>query len=123
MARNEAGLKKAIDDIRSLREEYWRNVNVPGSSDDLNKSLEFAGRVADYFELAELMAVDALHRAESCGGHFREESQSPEGDAIRDDEHFGYVAAWEYSGQNKSAILHKESLSFVRVEPSKRSYK
>jgi len=123
MARNDAGLKKAIEEIRSLREEYWKNVNVPGSSDDLNRSLEFAGRVADYFELAELMATDALNRTESCGGHFREESRTPEGDALRDDDKFGYVAAWEYSGDGKPAKLHKEPLVFERVEPSKRSYK
>jgi succinate dehydrogenase / fumarate reductase flavoprotein subunit len=123
MARNEAGLKRAIQDIRSLREEYWRNVNVPGSSDDLNKSLEMASRVADYFELAELMAADALHRGESCGGHFREESQTSEGDALRDDRHFSHVAAWEYAGDDKPAVLNKEPLEFERVEPSKRSYK
>jgi succinate dehydrogenase / fumarate reductase flavoprotein subunit len=123
MARNETGLKKAIEEIRTLRDEYWQNVNVPGSFDDLNKSLEFAGRVADYFELAELIAVDALHRVESCGGHFREESRSPEGDALRDDERFAYVAAWEFSGENRPATLNKEPLEFERVEPSKRSYK
>jgi succinate dehydrogenase / fumarate reductase flavoprotein subunit len=123
MARNEAGLKKAMTDIRALRDEFWQNVNVPGSSDDLNKSLEMAGRLADYFELAELLAQDALHRAESCGGHFREESQTPEGDARRDDENFGYVAAWEYTGDDKPATLHKEPLQFERVEQSERSYK
>ncbi|OGC92895.1 MAG: succinate dehydrogenase flavoprotein subunit, partial [candidate division Zixibacteria bacterium RBG_16_53_22] len=123
MTRNEAGLKKAIENIHALREDYWQSVNVPGTSDDLNKSLEFAGRVADYFELAELMAADALHRAESCGGHFREESQTPDGDALRDDQRFACVAAWEYAGENKPAVLHKEPLTFEHVEPSKRSYK
>ena len=123
MARNEAGLKKAMTDIRALRDEFWQNVNVPGSSDDLNKSLEMAGRLADYFELAELLAQDALHRAESCGGHFREESQTSEGDARRDDDNFGYVAAWEYAGDGKPPTLQKEPLQFERVEQSKRSYK
>jgi succinate dehydrogenase / fumarate reductase flavoprotein subunit len=123
MARNETGLNKALTDIRSLREEYRQNVNVPGTSDDLNKNLEMARRVGDYLELADLMAQDALHRAESCGGHFREESQSPEGDALRDDDRFTYVAAWEYAGEGKPGQMHKEQLKFERVEPSKRSYK
>lgn len=123
MGRNEAGLKEAAVKVKELREQYWQNVNVPGSSNDRNKSLEMAGRVADYFELAELMIQDALHRRESCGGHFREERQSPEGDALRDDEHFQYVAACEYAGEDKPATLNKEPLSFERVEPSKRSYK
>jgi succinate dehydrogenase / fumarate reductase flavoprotein subunit len=123
MGRNEAGLKEAARNVKELREQYWQNVNVPGSSNDRNKSLEMAGRVADYFELAELIVQDALHRAESCGGHFREESQSPDGDALRDDEHFQYAAAWEHAGDGKPAVLNKEPLVFERVEPSKRSYK
>jgi succinate dehydrogenase / fumarate reductase, flavoprotein subunit len=123
MGRNEDGLKDAAEKVIRLRQEYWQDVNVPGSSDDRNKSLEMAGRVADYFELAELMIYDALNRRESCGGHFREESQTPEGDAKRDDDNFAYVAAWEYQGDNKPAVLHKEPLSFESVELSKRSYK
>ncbi len=123
MARSDAGLKDAARKVGRLREEYWRDVNVPGSSDDRNKSLEMAGRVADFFELAELMIHDALHRTESCGGHFREESQTPEGDALRDDERFAYVAAWEYADGGKSTRLHKEPLEFERVKPSTRSYK
>jgi succinate dehydrogenase / fumarate reductase, flavoprotein subunit len=123
MGRNEDGLKDAAEKVIGLRQEYWQDVNVPGSSDDRNKSLEMAGRVADYFELAELMIYDALNRRESCGGHFREESQTPEGDAKRDDDNFAYVAAWEYQGDNKPAVLHKEPLSFESVELSKRSYK
>lgn len=123
MARNESGLNEAAAKVARLRQEYWQNVNVPGSSDDRNKSLEMAGRVADFFELAELMIQDALHRTESCGGHFREESQTPEGDALRDDRRFTYVAAWEYAGENKPATLNKEPLEFERVEPGTRSYK
>ena len=99
MARNEAGLKTALERIPKLREEFWRDVNVPGSADTLNQALEKAGRVADFFELAELMCLDALERRESCGGHFREEYQTPDGEALRDDEHFAYVAAWEYAGR------------------------
>jgi succinate dehydrogenase / fumarate reductase flavoprotein subunit len=123
MARNEQGLKKAINMIKELREEFWTDVKVPGSIDDFNPELEKAGRVADYLELVELMAVDALHRDESCGGHFREEHQTPEGEAQRDDEHFSYVAAWEYRGAGKAPELHKEPLTFEYVKPSTRSYK
>jgi succinate dehydrogenase / fumarate reductase flavoprotein subunit len=123
MARNEAGLRKALELIPKLREEFWRDVNVPGSDAELNQALEKAGRVADFFELAELMCKDALHRSESCGGHFREESQTPDGEALRDDEHFAYVAAWEYAGENKEPVLNKEALVFENVKLSQRSYK
>ncbi len=123
MSRNAKDLQKAIGKIRALREEYWRNVNVPGSGDDLNQSLEKAGRVADFFELGELMCIDALERNESCGGHFREEYQTPEGEAQRDDDHYSYVAAWGYSGPGKPPELTKEPLEFAYVHPSQRSYK
>jgi succinate dehydrogenase / fumarate reductase flavoprotein subunit len=123
MSRTAQGLEKAIGQIRALREEYWQNVNVPGSGDDLNQSLEKAGRVADFFELGELMCTDALERNESCGGHFREEYQTPEGEAQRDDEHYSYVAAWEYRGPGNREELHKEPLTFNYVHPSQRSYK
>jgi succinate dehydrogenase / fumarate reductase, flavoprotein subunit len=123
MARNEAGLKTALEKIPKLREEFWRDVNVPGSADTLNQALEKAGRVADFFELAELMCLDALHRKESCGGHFREEYQTPDGEALRDDEHFAYVAAWEFAGDGKAPVLNKESLEFEHVHLAQRSYK
>jgi succinate dehydrogenase / fumarate reductase flavoprotein subunit len=123
MTRNEAGLKKALELIPKLREEFWRDVNVPGSDAELNQALEKAGRVADFFELAELICIDALHRTESCGGHFREESQTPDGEALRDDEHFAYVAAWEYAGDDQPPILNKEPLVFENVKLSQRSYK
>ena len=123
MSRTAEGLKKAIGQIRALREEYWQNVNVPGSGDDLNQSLEKAGRVADFFELGELMCIDALDRNESCGGHFREEHQTPDGEAQRDDEHYSYAAAWEYRGPGQPEELNKEPLVFHYVHPSQRSYK
>ncbi|MBC7789686.1 MAG: fumarate reductase/succinate dehydrogenase flavoprotein subunit [Anaerolineae bacterium] len=123
MARNEQGLKRALKEIPALREEFWENVNVPGASAELNQSLEHAGRVADFLELGELMCLDALHRTESCGGHFREESQTPDGEALRDDEHFTYVAAWEYAGPESEPILNKERLIFENVKLSQRSYK
>jgi succinate dehydrogenase / fumarate reductase flavoprotein subunit len=123
MARTAAGLEHAIRNIRELCEEFWHDVNVPGSDADLNQSLERAGRVADFFELAELMCTDALHRNESCGGHFREEHQTPEGEALRDDEHYSYVAAWGYQGGGNPPELHKEPLDFHYVHPSQRSYK
>jgi succinate dehydrogenase / fumarate reductase flavoprotein subunit len=123
MSRTAAGLEKAIGQIRELREEYWRDVKVAGSADDLNQSLEKAGRVADFFELAELMSLDARHRNESCGGHFREEYQTPDGEAQRNDEDFSYVAAWEYQGPEQAPVLHKEPLTFEYVHPSQRSYK
>lgn len=123
MSRNEAGLKEAIEEIPKLREEFWQNVKVAGTADSLNKNLEFAGRVADYMELGELMARDALHRKESAGGHFRDESQTPEGEALRDDENFTYVAAWEFKELGKEWELHKEPLIFENVELTQRSYK
>jgi succinate dehydrogenase / fumarate reductase, flavoprotein subunit len=123
MARNKAGLKKALEMIPKLREEFWRDVNVVGSGNELNAELEKAGRVADYFELSELMALDALHREESCGGHFREEHQTEDGEAKRNDKVFSYVAAWEYAGPHKKPILNKEPLKFEYCIPSQRSYK
>ncbi len=134
MSRSAAGLEKLLDQLPSLREEFWRDVTVPGSGAELNQSLEKAGRVADFMELAELLAIDALHREESCGGHFREEFQTPEGEARRDDDHFAYVAGWEWAGENGSLepvtsgalpapVLHKEALSFEHVHFSQRSYK
>ncbi|MCE5230664.1 fumarate reductase/succinate dehydrogenase flavoprotein subunit [bacterium] len=123
MGRNEAGLKTAITEIGKLREEYWQNLRVPGEPTTLNKYLEFAGRVADYFELGELMARDALHREESCGGHFREEYQTSEGEAQRRDDQFAYVAAWEFKGDKAEPEMHKEELKFENVELKQRSYK
>ena len=123
MSRTAPGLEQAIHKIRALREEYWQNVNVPGSSDDLNQSLEKAGRVADFFELAELMCIDGLQRDESCGAHFREEYQTPDGEAQRNDAEFSYVSAWEYKGLDHAPELHKEPLEFEYVHPSQRSYK
>jgi len=123
MARNEAGLRKALARIPELREEFWQNVSVPGPHSMLNKNLEYAGRVADYLEFAELLTLDALHRRESCGGHFREESQTADGEAKREDEHFSYVAAWEFQGVGVPARLHKEPLTFEYVKPTQRSYK
>ena len=123
MSRNAAGLEKAIGEIRELRDGFWQNVTVPGSGNDLNQSLEKAGRVADFLELGELMCIDALERNESCGGHFREEYQTPDGEALRDDEHFSYVAAWGYRGPGNQPELVKEPLEFEYVHPSQRSYK
>ena len=123
MSRTAAGLTTAIEKIRALREQFWQDVNVAGSGDEINQQLENAGRVADFFELAELMCRDALERAESCGGHFREEFQTPEGEAQRNDEQFAYVAAWEYAGLHQPPVLHKEPLEFHYVHPSQRSYK
>jgi succinate dehydrogenase / fumarate reductase flavoprotein subunit len=123
MARNEAGLKDALAKIPRLREEFWRDVNVPGSDRELNQALEKAGRVADFFELAELMCRDALQRTESCGAHFREESQTPDGEAKRDDAHFSYVAAWEFQGDGKTPVMHKEPLTYESVHLAQRSYK
>ncbi|MGH9345923.1 MAG: fumarate reductase/succinate dehydrogenase flavoprotein subunit [Vicinamibacterales bacterium] len=123
MSRSEAGLTKALELIPQVREEFWHSVSVPGSADNLNQSLEHAGRVADYLEFAELLVIDALHRTESCGGHCREESQTPDGEALRDDEHFSYVAAWEFTGVGRMPALHKEPLVFDEVHPTQRSYR
>jgi succinate dehydrogenase / fumarate reductase flavoprotein subunit len=123
MARDEAGLKEALKRIPALREEFWKNVNVLGENAELNQSLEYAGRVADFMEFAELLCLDALERRESCGGHFRTEFQTPDGEAQRDDEHFAYAAAWEYQGPDKPPTLHKEPLVYEEVHMSTRSYK
>jgi len=123
MARDRAGLESAITRIRALREEYWQNVRVPGGAADLNKHLEMAGRVADFLELGELIARDALMREESCGGHLREEHVTAEGEARRDDENFAFVAAWEYAGDDRLPAMHKEALVFENVELKTRSYK
>jgi succinate dehydrogenase / fumarate reductase flavoprotein subunit len=123
MSRNEAGLKKAMARIPELREEFHRNLTLTGNGDELNASLEKAGRLSDFFELAELMCFDALERRESCGGHFREEYQTPEGEAKRDDEEYAYVAAWEYTGDTARPRLHKEPLEFESVQLTQRSYK
>jgi succinate dehydrogenase / fumarate reductase flavoprotein subunit len=123
MARNRTGLEKAIAEIAALREEYHTDVRVLGDDESLNQSLEKAGRVADFFELAELMCQDALHREESCGGHFREEHQTADNEALRDDENFSYVAAWEFNGVGKPATLHTDTLHFEYVMLAQRSYK
>ena len=123
MARTAEGLKHALSLIPPLREQYWSDVRVLGDGEELNQSLEKAGRVADFFELAELICRDALDRNESCGGHFREEYQTPEGEAARDDEHYAYAAAWEFRGVGQTPVLHKEPLTFEYVHPSQRSYK
>ena len=123
MSRNEEGLKKAFDMLKKLEKEFWSDLIVPGKGNDLNMELEKAGRIADYFELAELMITDALNRKESCGAHFREESQTPEGEAMRDDKNYMYVAAWENMGEGKSPNLHKEDLIYEEVEVKVRSYK
>ncbi|GII64427.1 succinate dehydrogenase flavoprotein subunit [Sphaerisporangium krabiense] len=122
MERTEEGLRKALERIPELREEFWNNVKVPGDEEGLNQALERAGRVADFFDLAELMCLDALHRTESCGGHFRAESQTEDGEALRDDDGFAYVAAWEY-GQDGTPVLHKEELDYEYVKMTQRSYK
>ncbi|PDW03118.1 succinate dehydrogenase flavoprotein subunit [Candidatus Viridilinea mediisalina] len=123
MARNEAGLRKALKRIPELRSEFWENVRVPGEGGELNQELEKAGRVADFLELGELMCMDALTRAESCGGHFREESQTEDGEALRDDENCAFVSAWAFTGNLSKPELHKEPLEFEYVKPSQRSYK
>jgi succinate dehydrogenase / fumarate reductase flavoprotein subunit len=122
MARNAAGLKEAITQIGKLREEFWTNLRVPGTGLEFNQSLERANRVADFIELGELMCLDALHREESCGGHFREESQTPDGEAARDDDNFSYAAAWEFTGVGQPPVLHREALEFEYVHPTQRSY-
>ncbi|MEX1190809.1 MAG: fumarate reductase/succinate dehydrogenase flavoprotein subunit [Brumimicrobium sp.] len=123
MSRNENDLKSAIEEIKALRDEFWKGVRVPGTSKEFNEELAKAGRVADFMELAELFAIDALERKESCGGHYREESQTDDGEAKRDDENFKYVAAWEYKGDNEKAQLHKEDLVYENIELKTRSYK
>ena len=122
MARNAAGLEAALARVRMLQHEFWQDVHVPGDKNNLNKDLERALRVADFLEFAEMVTVDALHRRESCGGHFREEYQTPDGEAQRDDEHFAYVAAWEFAGVGTDPVLHKEPLAFEFVHPAQRSY-
>ena len=123
MGRNEKQLREALSAIPGIREEFWKNAMVPGSGNDLNQALERAGRVADFLEFAELMVADALERRESCGGHFREESQTEEGEALRDDKHYSHAAVWEYQGEGKAPLLHKEQLTFEYAKPSQRSYK
>ena len=123
MARTEAGLSGAISQIRTLREEFWQDVTVPGEVNNLNPGLDYAGRVADYMEFAEVLALDALERRESCGGHFREEFQTPDGEALRKDDEYSYVAAWEFKGVGAQPELHKEPLVFEEVHPTQRSYK
>ncbi len=123
MAHSEQSLKKALNEIPSIREEFWQNVSVTGDERELNQALEYAGRVADFLEFAELLCHDALDRDESCGAHFRIEHQMPDGEAKRNDEKYSYVSAWEYAGVEKAPILHKETLEFEEVHPSVRSYK
>jgi succinate dehydrogenase / fumarate reductase flavoprotein subunit len=123
MSRNEKELKEAIEEIAALRADFWENVKIPGDINTKNQELEKAGRVADFLELGELFAKDALTRNESCGGHFREEYQTPEGEALRDDENFKFVSAWEYKGAPKDAVLHKEELVYENIEVKTRSYK
>ncbi len=124
MARNEKGLKEAIQEIDALRKEFWNDVYIPGTADSFNPELEKAGRVADFLELGQLLAMDALNRNESAGGHFREEYQTEEGEALRDDEHYVYAAAWEYKGDDiNQEVLHKEELEFNDIELKTRSYK
>ena len=122
MARNEQGLKEAIEEIRQLKKDFWNDVRIPGGITEVNNELDKANRVADFIELGELMCIDALHRRESCGGHFREEMQTEEGEALRDDDNFQYVAAWEYKGES-GWEMHKEDLNFEVAKPTQRSYK
>ncbi len=123
MSRHEGGLRKALDQIGQIRDEFWQNLQVPGSADNLNQSLDYAGRVADYLEFAETLTLDALDRHESCGGHFREESQTPDNEALRDDRNYAHVSAWEHRGPDTKPIMHKEPLTFEFVTPSQRSYR
>jgi succinate dehydrogenase / fumarate reductase flavoprotein subunit len=123
MSRTNEGLKKALTLLPALREQFWSDVRVLGSGNELNQELEKAGRVADFIELGELMVRDALERAESCGGHFREESQTEEGEALRNDDEYCYVAAWEHFGDPSSAVLHREQLQFENIKLATRSYK
>jgi len=122
MSRNKEGLEQALREIPTLRDQFWREVKITGTGEELNQTLERAGRVADFFELGELMCLDALKREESCGGHFREEHEE-NGEALRDDEHFSYVAAWEWTGNPGEPRLNQEPLTFEYVKPTKRSYK
>ena len=123
MSRNETVLKEAMAEVKALREEFYKDVFVPGTADSFNEPLAKALRVADFLELGELFAKDALVRTESCGGHFREESQTPEGEALRDDDNFTFVSAWEYKGEPSDAKLHKEALNYENIELKTRSYK
>ena len=123
MARTAEGLTKAKGMIQQLKKDFWSDVKVVGSGEEMNQALEKAGRVADFIELGELMVDDALNRNESCGGHFREEYQTPEGEALRDDDNYAYVAAWEYMGDNQPERLNKEELTFENVKLTQRSYK
>jgi succinate dehydrogenase / fumarate reductase flavoprotein subunit len=123
MTRNEQGLLKALELVKDLRDEFWKDLRVPGSVNDLNQELEKAARIADFLELADLLVTDALDRKESCGAHFREEYQTPDGEALRNDADYTYVAAWEYAGEDKPHILHREPLKFEEVEMKVRSYK
>ena len=122
MARNEKGLKEAIVEIQALRKEYWSDLRIPGVQHEFNPELDRAFRVADFLELGELMCIDALNRHESCGGHFREESQTEEGEALRDDENFAYVSVWDYKGESQWELF-KEELKFENIKIAQRSYK
>ena len=123
MARNEEGLKRALKKIPELREAFWQELSIPGKQDNLNSELERAGRVADFLEFGELLCQDALERDESCGGHFREEHQTEEGEAKRNDDNFSYVSVWEYQGENKAPKKHCETLEYETVKMATRSYK
>ena len=122
MGRTEEGLKKAITEIQQIRQDFYNDVKIPGTIEELNPELDKALRLSDFLELGELMAMDALNRSESCGGHFREESQTEKGEALRDDDRFAYVAAWEYKGEPSQAVLHKEELKFEVVKLAQRNY-
>ena len=123
MSRNAKDLKNALIQIKDLKNDFWNNILVPGEDNELNPELEKAGRVADFIELGELMIYDALDREESCGGHFREEHQTPEGEALRDDKSYTFVSAWEFKGEDEKPQLHKEDLNYQEVTPTQRSYK
>jgi len=123
MARNKQGLEEAIVEIKAIRDEFWKDVKIPGVQNSFNQELEKAGRVADFIELGDLMCRDALNREESCGGHFREEHRTEEGEAMRNDDDYAYVAAWKYKGDNETPELHKEDLKFENIELKQRSYK
>jgi len=123
MSRNREGLKKAIEELAKIREEFWSDIRIVSSANELNRELEKAGRVADFIEIGELMARDALQREESCGGHFREEHQTEEGEAKRDDSKFMFVAAWEYQGADREPLMHKEKLEYENIKVQARDYK